>query len=325
VGEGVGGVAAAGAEVLVDPDDEGAGALEFSEALVGEGWVFGAAGEEAVVAAGGAAGVDAELEFFDFPHCVQCTLAYNRRMDKKPAGGTLIWERMQRTVRAGSKVSYEGLVAAAVRVADAEGLEAISMRRLAEELGTAPMSLYRYVETKDDVLDLMLDSAYGEMEIPGSGSGHWRRDLRGLAKETRRVLKRHAWLAPLVTARPTLGPNYLRWFEASLAALKGTGLEFATRVRLVGTLNAYVHGVVGYELGEAETNRRHGLDAEKKRAAAGPYLEKLLGTGAYPQLAKFVAEQLGDEPTDEDFEFGLECVLGGLSRVVKGKELRATS
>ena len=223
----------------------------------------------------------------------------------KPAAKTLHRQKQERLydVRIG---------AAAMRIADPEGLEAISMRRIAEELGSGVMSLYRHVSGKDQILDLLLDAAYGEIVVPAAPSGNWREDVRDMARQTRQVLKRHAWLGPLLTSRPTFGPNYLRWFEFLLAA---TGLEapgIQARLRVIGTVFAYVAGVVGYELGEEETNRRHKLTPERKRKLAAPHLAPILATGLYPNLAQFV-EEGGGEPTDESFEFGLKCVFDGVA------------
>jgi AcrR family transcriptional regulator len=199
-----------------------------------------------------------------------------------------------------------------MRIADREGLQAISMRRLAGELGSGAMSLYRHVSGKDQILDMLLDAAYGEIAVPAAPSGNWREDVRDMARQTRTVLKRHAWLGPLLTSRPTLGPNYLRWFEFLLAATALEAPQIQARLRVIGTVFAFVAGVVGYELGEEETNRRHKLTPERKRKFAAPHLAPILATGHFPNLALFV-EQGGGEPTDESFEFGLKCVLDGVA------------
>jgi AcrR family transcriptional regulator len=213
---------------------------------------------------------------------------------------------------ASPRLSNARIVGAAMHIADNEGLQAISMRRIAEELGAGAMSLYRHVSGKDQILDLLLDAAYGEISVPDVPSGNWREDLWNLARQTRGVLKRHWWLGPLLTTRPTFGPNYLRWFEFQLASTGAAGLDMQARTRAIGTVFAYVAGVVGYELGEEESNRRHNLTPERKRALAAPLLAPILATGLYPNLAQFV--EVGDaEPTDESFEFGLGCVLDGVA------------
>jgi AcrR family transcriptional regulator len=205
----------------------------------------------------------------------------------------------------------------ALRIADREGLDAVSIRRIAKELGAGAMSLYRHASNKDQILDLLLDSAYGEIVVPSAVSGDWKGDFRDIARQTRKILKRHWWLGPLLTSRPPLGAHYLRWFEFLLAVAgsAGTTLGMQTKVRMIGTLFAFVNGAVGYELGEEATNRRHNLTPERKREMAAPVLAPLLATGRYPNLAQFVAHGTG-ETSDEDFDFGLECVLSGLSVLV---------
>src|ERR1700750_2592912 len=139
---------------------------------------------------------------------------------QSPKSG-LIWERLpqQRTA-----LDRDQIVRAAITIADTEGAQAITMRRIATALDTAAMSLYRHIFSKEDLLDLMLDTVFGEIELPAQSSGDWRRDPRHLADSTRAVLKRHAWIVSLLYSRPTIGPNYLRWFEASLAAFGSTAL-----------------------------------------------------------------------------------------------------
>ncbi len=235
----------------------------------------------------------------------------------------LIWERVQAQPREGSQLTYPRIVRAAIRLADRQGLDAISMRNIGKELATPVMSLYRYVASKDDVLDLLLDAAYGEIELPPRAPS-WKDKLRASAMETRRMLKRRPWVAPLITSRPTMGPNYLRWFEFAMSAVAELGVDTETRIRAIGTLHAYVTGVVSYELGEQETNRRLGLTAEKKRQLAAPYLKTILASGQYPQLAEFVAQGSG-EPSEAAFEFGLNCVIGGIEQALTSPRARVRS
>ena len=239
-----------------------------------------------------------------------------RRESRKVEAEPLIWERMSRAPHGRSGLSYDNIVKAAMSIADSEGLQAISMRRIADELGSGTMSLYRYVSSKEQILDLVLNDAYGEIRVPAMVSGDWRNDLRELARQTRTVWARHPWLATLLTQRPPFGPNYLRWFEFSLAATAHLRLPITTRTRIVGTLNAYVAGVVAYESGEVENDRRCKLTPQQKRRIAAPYLEQTFATGLYPELRRFVESSAG-EPDEEGFEFGLECVLAGLAAVIE--------
>lgn len=223
----------------------------------------------------------------------------------------LIWERL-REPQGSRKLDYRSIVRAAVRLADREGLAAVSMRNVAAALGVGTMSLYRYVSGKDDLLDLLLDAAYGQIPLHEGPELEWRGKFTRLAIASRRTLKAHPWLAPLITQRPALGPNYLRWFEYLLAITAAPGRDIRTQVRMIGTVWSYITGFIAYELGEMEVNRRHRLTEAKKRRLAKPYVAKLTGGGQFPHLKEFVKSGLG-QPSDEDFLAGLAAVLAGVA------------
>lgn len=223
----------------------------------------------------------------------------------------LIWERVQADHRA-RNLDYGAIVGAAMKLADRDGIEAVSMRSVAGALGAGTMSLYRYVAGKDDLLDLILDAAYGQIPLPQPSRSDWRKQLRLVAMETRRVLKEHSWVASLISRRPNLGPNYLRWFEFVLETTGSSGRSMETRVRMIGTLWAYVSGFIAYELGEIETNRRLKLTEAKKRRMVQPYVDRVLGTGKYPCLAELLKRGIAP-PSEEDFLTGLNAVLTGFA------------
>lgn len=222
----------------------------------------------------------------------------------------LIWERLG-TPRVSRKLDYNRIVRATMSLADKKGIEAFSMRNVADALGVGAMSLYRYVDGKDDLLDLILDAAYGEIPLPRAPQMGWLQKFRRVAIESRRVMQSHPWLASLVSRRPTLGPNYLRWFEYLLEASASSGCGMARRVQMIGTVWAYVSGFIGYELGERETERKHNLTRAEKRRIARPYVSELLSRGEFPHLAEFIKSDLG-QPNDEAFVNGLEIVLSGI-------------
>jgi AcrR family transcriptional regulator len=218
------------------------------------------------------------------------------------------------------------IVDAAVRLADAEGVDAVSMRRIASELGVGTMSLYRYVETKDDLLDLMCDQVMGEDADGGSGSGSgddgsvgdgevgadWRADLSGIALRYRALMLRHPWMLPISASRPPLGPNVLRRTERLLGVLDGLGLGIDEISGLTGTVIAYVHGVVLTETARAEAIRGTGQTDEDYRRLVGPYLMEVLAAGEHPLLARFVAEATDDPDPEQVFRWGLQRVLDGV-------------
>ena len=225
----------------------------------------------------------------------------------------LIWERVQAGHRV-RNLDYGAIVGAAMKLADHDGIEAVSMRSVASALDAGTMSLYRYVAGKDDLLDLILDEAYGQIPLPPRSRSDWRKQLKMVAVETRRVLKKHAWVSSLITMRPNLGPNYLRWFEFLLETTSSSGRSVEARMRMIGTLWAYVSGFIAYELGEMETNRRLKLTEAKKRRAVQPYVERVLATGNYPCLAEFLKAGI-PQSSEKDFLAGLDAVLTGISSV----------
>ncbi|MFC1399769.1 MULTISPECIES: TetR/AcrR family transcriptional regulator [Streptacidiphilus] len=210
-------------------------------------------------------------------------------------------------------LSVPAIVTAAVALADAEGVDAVSMRRIAAELGVGTMSLYRYVETKDDLLDLMADQVMGEEGAVGPRTGRWRDDLRGIAVEYRRLMLRHPWVLPIAASRPPLGPNTLRRTEYLLGVMDGLGLDITAMSGLAGTVLGYVRGVVLTEIARTEVAGRTGLDGDRYRRSVGPYLTEVLATGQYPLLARFVALAEHDPDPDRTFEWGLERVLDGVA------------
>lgn len=228
--------------------------------------------------------------------------------ERKVTNHQLIWERLPEK----SALNREQIVQTAIAIADVEGAQGITMRRIATELDAGAMSLYRHVFSKDDLLDLMIDDVFGEIVLPEPHADEWRSALAALASATRAVFKRHPWLSTVLNSRPTLGPNYMRWFERSLAIVADLNLDSATMVQIVGALYGYVGGVVSYELAEQENTRRTGLTEEDKRAYATPYVQQIIANGQHPNFARFFVEGVNLDP-DQSFAFGLSCLLDGFA------------
>ncbi|MGW1373029.1 TetR/AcrR family transcriptional regulator [Streptomyces sp. NPDC002446] len=228
---------------------------------------------------------------------------------------TLIWERPEPPSRpAPSPLSRAGIVHAAIELADADGLEAVSLRKVAAALDAGPMRLYRYLSTKEELLDLMVDAVYGEIPAPEPAGGDWRHALRSLARDTRRAALRHEWFADLLGGRPHLGPHALAHLEAALAALHdapGFG-DIDAVVGAVDSLQAYLIGAIRKEVAELRAERTTGMDERQWQHAAGPYLNRVLATGRYPTLAKFVRDATHPTP-DATFDTGLEHLLNGIA------------
>ncbi|MEZ7125266.1 TetR/AcrR family transcriptional regulator [Nonomuraea sp. AD125B] len=235
---------------------------------------------------------------------------------------TSIWMQPEERERSGPGrrpgYSREQITRAAVRIADAEGVEAATMRRIAGELGTGAMSLYRYVPRRDDLFDLMIDLAMGEIELPDGPSGDWRGDLTLLARQVRAAGLRHPWLIALLTGRPTLGPHLLRVHEFALGAFDGTGLDIDDVTGFVGMLNDYVHGAIRREIGWLEEARRTGLDPECwKRDYMGPYVRQVVESGAFPRFNRTVLDsRTAHLAPEERFRHGLDRVLDAIAALI---------
>ena len=174
---------------------------------------------------------------------------------------TLVWERPEPPRRpAPSPLSRERIVRAAIELADADGLEGVSLRRVGAALDAGPMRLYGYLSTKDELLDLMVDAVYGEMlpPQPPEPPADWRAAVRAIALRTRDAARRHEWFADLLGGRPHLGPRALAYQETVLAALAAApGFEHIEHIdtvaRAAATLNAYLVGAI---LKDLELSRR---------------------------------------------------------------------
>jgi AcrR family transcriptional regulator len=202
-------------------------------------------------------------------------------------------------------------VAAALAVADAEGLAAVSMRRIAGDLGSGTATLYRYITNRDELVDLMVDAAQGEDPLPES-TGDWRTDLAAVAHALRATLLRHPWLAGELAGRPSLGPNSLRRSESALRAAVALTPDITLASQALGAVHAYVLGSVATQQAALRAEQRTGLTEEQWQHSVGPYISEVLAAGEHPMLARRVHEAEEPDP-DVEFTFGLDCVLDGLA------------
>lgn len=205
------------------------------------------------------------------------------------------------------------MVECAISIADAEGLGALSMRRVAKELGRpAVMSLYRHVESKDDLLDLMLDRVLGEAVVVTAADRDWRGTLRDGAVARRTTMLRHPWAIEASAGRALLGPSSLEQMERALEALDSAGITPDLAFLIFGCVDAYTMGAVADDIARQASWEQHTLKAERSR----PDLSAAMASGAYPALARFVAGHR--HPTsDERFQFGLERLLDGIATLLE--------
>ncbi|RSM87904.1 TetR/AcrR family transcriptional regulator [Kibdelosporangium aridum] len=234
----------------------------------------------------------------------------------------LIWTRAQPGTRR-PKFTRDQIASTALAIADTEGFAAVSMRRVASELGAGTMTLYYYVRTKDELIALMDDAIMGEVLIPADEfPAHWYDALTAVAQRTWDVLMRHPWALQSLQNAPA-GPNAMRHFEQSLAALAGTGLDPAAKFALIATVDDYVHGNV--------------LRAAEFRAAGSPmddemiedairFAETQYATGEFPHTQALLGGKdprevfprlIGDTSERDRFRHGLSIVLDGAARRLK--------
>ncbi|MEU6353475.1 TetR/AcrR family transcriptional regulator [Streptomyces sp. NPDC047072] len=215
----------------------------------------------------------------------------------------VIWARPERAGR-GPRPAFTraDIAAAAVRLADAGGLEAVSMRHVAAELGCGTMSLYNYVPRKEDLYELMIDAIGAEHEIR-EPTGDWRADMRYNALQTRAIMLRHTWVPRLISGVYGFSPHTLRYLEHCLHCLEPLAQPYSVKMELVALLNGVVTTYTGNEIATAERTRNLPWTEEEENAVRMAYLGSQVATGAYPRLAAAFTEN--SEPVDLEAVFGL--------------------
>jgi AcrR family transcriptional regulator len=206
-----------------------------------------------------------------------------------------------------TRLTRERILGAAIAGADKGGLEALTMRTLAEMLGVAPMALYRHVANRNDLIDAMVDAIFLEVGVP-SGGGDWKTSMRKRAVAVRDALTRHPWAIGLMEARRTPGPANLRHHDAVLGRLRAAGFDVPMAAHAYSLLDSYIYGF-------ALTK----INLPFEPATAGDVAEAMLEpfpVNEYPNLVEFLGEHVLKPGYDygEEFEYGLELILDGLER-----------
>lgn len=203
-------------------------------------------------------------------------------------------------------------MAAALALADRDGFEAVSMRRVAGELGVGAMSLYHYVTDKDDLVALMADALSAELLVEGELPGDWRSALREIAQRTYATFLRHPWIVDTFGERDVVTLNGLRHVEQSAAAV--AGLEPTVGVRLVFATDDYAIGCAFRDIA-----RQRGRVPDRGRWEVPPQLRDALASGEFPHVSRWLLESAGEVPLPDDrFEVGLEALFDGFERLVDG-------
>lgn len=234
----------------------------------------------------------------------------------------LLWRaRVPAGPRRGPKagLDVDRIVAAAVALADAEGLAALSMRRVAAELGVGVMTLYTHVPGKGELVDLMLDAVLGGL-YPAELTGGWRERLTAVARANWDLFVRHPWALHVATGRPPLGPNLMAKYERELRAVDGLGLTEVQMDLLVTLVNGFVRGTVGGVHEKAEAERATGVTDGQWWAATEPYLSAVFDAERFPTAARVGpvagAELQAAYDPARSFDFGLRVLLDGVARLV---------
>jgi AcrR family transcriptional regulator len=209
------------------------------------------------------------------------------------------------------------IVDAAVRVADEGGLDAVSMRKVGAELGVAAMALYRYVRTKDELIDAMIDRVLGDEPAERQVVGGWQAALADEAGRLRHAALSHPWVVGLLLGRPSFGPNALRYVERSMASVDGLGLTIDQMLDLTETVHAFTVGFVQAELAEVEAQRRTGLTEAEWRQSVAPVLRALIATGEFPYVDRIVVEAEDFPDSEITFQRRLGYILAGLATSVR--------
>ncbi len=206
-----------------------------------------------------------------------------------------------------SGLTRAGIVAAAVGIADAEGVARLSMRSVGKALGVEAMSLYHHVANKEDLLDGMVDAVFAEFHAPEIG-GAWREEMRARHHSARAVLKRHPWAVGMMDSRRNAGFETLRHHDAVLGCLRQAGFSLALTGHAFAVLDAHLYGFLVQELSLA-------FDGEQDLAELGEQILTALPEGQLPYFREFTLEHALQPGYDfgDEFEVGLELVLDGLA------------
>ncbi|WP_430499061.1 TetR/AcrR family transcriptional regulator [Micromonospora trifolii] len=240
--------------------------------------------------------------------------------DFVPAPLRRLWG-MSESSRLGRPASLDVkvVVAAAVGIADRDGLDGVTLPKVAKSLGFTSMSLYRHVGSKDELLTLMADAALGPP--PDIAAPDWREGLRSWAFAHRAVLQRRPWLTRVPVAGPPSGPHQIAWMEAALAIMSGTLLDWAHKIGAMSLISGYVVQSVRQlsELAEGRAEGQGQADAERDYGRA---LARLVDPDRFPETARLFSSTLFEAPpsdtpdtaiADADFSLGLELILDGIA------------
>ena len=234
----------------------------------------------------------------------------------------LLWGSQNQPGRSG--LTLKAIVAAAINIADQEGVDALTMRKVAEQLGVGTMTLYSHVPGKEELLELMVDTVYAELydhvEAPVQ-QGDWRAALRFVARQNWELYRRHPWMLPLAGGRPNLGPHALLKYEAELRPLDGLGLSDVEIDATLTLVISHVEGCARVAAAVERTQQETGMSEAEWWVNAEPVLAKVIDAARFP-MATRVGSATGEAfqaASNPEFalDFGLERILSGVEELIK--------
>jgi AcrR family transcriptional regulator len=220
-------------------------------------------------------------------------------------------------------LTVDRIITAAIELADSESVHAVTMRRVGLALGVAPMSLYTYVPGKAELLDLMLDTLYGQMPRTDLSDKPWRVRVEAVARENLELYQRHPWMATASPSRPPLGPGLLAKYEHELTAFVGLGLDDVEMDAALAYLLDFVQASARSAAEAADIQRESTMSDEQWWAVNGPLLARVVDETRFPTAARVGAAagaaQRGAHSPTRAYEFGLQRVLDGLGVLIEGR------
>jgi len=240
----------------------------------------------------------------------RAVVGYGGGMASDQAGmPTLPWEKPRRRRPAREPLTRERIVEAAIKILDRDGLDAVSTRKIAEDLGTGSASLYAHVSSRDELIELMVDRIAGEIEVPEPDADHWQDQLRTYARHAQQVWAAHADIVRTSLATIPTGPGRLRVIEGLLAIMRAAGFSDQVAIWGVDRLQIYIDADT-YEGWLFTAKIKQGFDVDEYIGSIREYYNKL-PADRFPILAS-LADTIGSA-SDQRFEFGLELIIAGLA------------
>ncbi|WP_431970302.1 TetR/AcrR family transcriptional regulator [Nocardia sp. bgisy134] len=239
----------------------------------------------------------------------------------------LLWGLAPRSKRGPKpKLTVDDIAKTAIRIADLEGLAAVTLRRVADDLGVTAMSLYGYVPSKAELLDLIADRVYRDYPMPDGSPSGWRARLETIARANRTMYLAHPWLLQIAASRPIPGPQLTAKYDYELRSIDDLGLSDTEMDLVVTLVNDYVRGAARTAVDAARAESETGRTDRQWWDAYEPALAQVLDPARFPTAVR-VGSAAGAEygaayDPDRAFEFGLDRLLDGLERFVDAAETR---